>query len=743
MTNANQAMPNTYHQGYCYFDVTTGKFWIDTKDNDSTGRLAIHSSFYGVCETAAGTAQKQVSCPGFVPSPGAIIFIKFKYTNTAALNEISLKINNEDAALILNNGLGLSSPHQLVANKIYCFIFDMITVDNQQVPSYSLVNSIDSGTVTSVAAGAGLNTISADNNVDGGSITTTGTLYLTKSGVNPGSYGSSADVTGNNNTVLKVPYITVDKYGRVTSIQEINYTSKNSTYTVGNKALKVSSNTGTATQAITVNESSADRTLAINGDGTYITGAVSGSDNAAVVTLSHADPTADETSKLTANASGATAAWSIDVVKGITVNRDAKGHVTGISVTSGKIPANPNTDTKVTQTNQTASNDYRLLLSGTADDTTRAEGANKSANLKFNPSTKVLTVGGDITATGNLSITGTSTLSGEVSADSITVGDLISTGGASFTQSPTAPTPDATSNDTTVATTAFVKSAFATNDAMVFKGTVAGSSSSPGGFTIAANRGDTYKVSTAGYVNGVKVEVGDTFICTTDGTAAATSSNYSTIQANWVVLQTNIDGYVIGPASSTAGKVAVFSDGSGKLLKQGTIATETVIKTVTLSGGAAPTLGTAIAADDITDWDAGSTPTLGTAFTVPNVTGNSSVTASKVTKTDNTVVKTISQAESTSSIIGTVIDGVLTFIQAVTAVGAVTAGSTATASAVTISDVTATKVTLGTAFTIPNVTGVGSVPSLSYTARSIPNVTNAGSSASLSTTTQTVVTGIS
>jgi len=49
-----------------------------------------------------------------------------------------------------------------------------------------------------------------------------------------------------------------------------------------------------------------------------------------------------------ASASGGTAAWSFDVVKGVTLNTDGKGHVTGISVTSGRIPANPNTDTKVT-----------------------------------------------------------------------------------------------------------------------------------------------------------------------------------------------------------------------------------------------------------------------------------------------------------------------------------------------------------------------------------------------------------
>ncbi len=49
-----------------------------------------------------------------------------------------------------------------------------------------------------------------------------------------------------------------------------------------------------------------------------------------------------------ASASGATAAWNIDVVKGITLNTDGKGHVTGLSVTSGKIPANPVPSNNVT-----------------------------------------------------------------------------------------------------------------------------------------------------------------------------------------------------------------------------------------------------------------------------------------------------------------------------------------------------------------------------------------------------------
>lgn len=90
----------------------------------------------------------------------------------------------------------------------------------------------NTGTVTQVTAGTGLNT-SADqaDSATKGSITTTGTLYLTKSGVTAGSYGPSAAVTGNEGTTMNVPYITVDKYGRVTSISNKTYTAKNTTYT--------------------------------------------------------------------------------------------------------------------------------------------------------------------------------------------------------------------------------------------------------------------------------------------------------------------------------------------------------------------------------------------------------------------------------------------------------------------------------------------------------------------------------
>ena len=69
-----------------------------------------------------------------------------------------------------------------------------------------------------------------------------------------------------------------------------------------------------------------------------------------------------------------------------------------------------NTDTKVTQTATSSNDNYEVLFSETADNTTRTEGAGKADNLTFNPSTGNLTTA-KMTATKatNQLITGTGT----------------------------------------------------------------------------------------------------------------------------------------------------------------------------------------------------------------------------------------------------------------------------------------------------------------------------------------------
>lgn len=72
----------------------------------------------------------------------------------------------------------------------------------------------DTNTDTKYYAGAGLSLAGT-------------TFSLSSSGVTSGSYGPTANVYGANGTTISVPQITVDSYGRVTSVVNRTYTSVN------------------------------------------------------------------------------------------------------------------------------------------------------------------------------------------------------------------------------------------------------------------------------------------------------------------------------------------------------------------------------------------------------------------------------------------------------------------------------------------------------------------------------------
>lgn len=221
-------------------------------------------------------------------------------------------------------------------------------------------------------------------------------------------------------------------------------------------------------------------------------------------------------------------------------------------------------DENVAQNNSTEAKNFRVLLSGSDNDTDATEGTNKSTNLRFNPSTKVFSVGGNINATGDLTITGNANLNSETYAESITVGSLLVNGAANFVNIPTAPTPEATSNDTSIATTAFVMNAFTVNDAMVFKGVINANSDLPADH----EQGWTYRIGTAGtYANKV-CEVGDIIICVTEGTSANND--------HWAVIQNNIDGAVYKGANNFTDTHVIIADSTaGKVKDSGKTITAT------------------------------------------------------------------------------------------------------------------------------------------------------------------------
>lgn len=106
-----------------------------------------------------------------------------------------------------------------------------------------------------------------------------------------------------------------------------------------------------------------------------------------------------------------------------------------------------------------------------------------------------------------------------------------------------------------LATKQYVDKILSANDAMIFKGILDNTHNLPD----THETGWTYRVNKAGTYAGKVCEIGDLVICIADGLSANNS--------HWTVAQTNIDGAVIGPNTSTANAVSTFADATGKVIK--------------------------------------------------------------------------------------------------------------------------------------------------------------------------------
>lgn len=163
-----------------------------------------------------------------------------------------------------------------------------------------------------------------------------------------------------------------------------------------------------------------------------------------------------------------------------------------------------------------------------------------------------------------------------------------------FTGTPLAPTAAAGTDSTQVATTAFVQKEIndklAASHALAFKGTL-GTDGTVTALPADASVGDTY-VATEGAPNvGDEVlEPGDMVICVA---AAGEDSD-----AEWTVVQTNIDGAVTGPTSSVDGNIAVFDGSTGKVIKDSGIDPTTLAaKAIKVQAGEGLEGGGTLAAD--------------------------------------------------------------------------------------------------------------------------------------------------
>jgi hypothetical protein len=107
------------------------------------------------------------------------------------------------------------------------------------------------------------------------------------------------------------------------------------------------------------------------------------------------------------------------------------------------------------------------------------------------------------------------------------------------------------------ATTTQVNALLSAQDALVYKGIVNDDASLPTTYSA----GWTFRVGTAGTYKGINCEVGDLIMAIVD------REGVDNQQTDWQVLQTNIDGAVVGPTSAVSSNVVVFNGTSGKLIQ--------------------------------------------------------------------------------------------------------------------------------------------------------------------------------
>ena len=265
-----------------------------------------------------------------------------------------------------------------------------------------------------------------------------------------------------------------------------------------------------------------DKTITITG-----TGGLSGGGNLAESrTISHAVP------------AGAAAKTS-GLYK---IATDKFGHVTSTAaVTKTDITALgiPATDTNTTYTFQGASNGFKVTPSN-----------GETQTVIVSPSIK-----------NNVTKTDATTTAGYIPKFNNTTG-VIENGYSVQTTLASS----STAIPTAAAVVAAINNKIAAADAMIYKGTLG----TDGTVTkVPANGykvGWTYKVITAGTYAGIKCEVGDMLIAINNGPVSGTT----VVNADWTVVQANIDGAVTGPASATAGHIAVFDGATGKVIKDGT-----------------------------------------------------------------------------------------------------------------------------------------------------------------------------
>lgn len=249
----------------------------------------------------------------------------------------------------------------------------------------------------------------------------------------------NANAGSNDNAVIKDSGVTISTTVPSSSSTDTTlptssavWSAISNAYTVGNKALKIASNSGTSSTAITVNENSNDKILEIKGDGTYLSGTITTATNKVIVTITPIDSEVTPTSYGLSENATPNYGDSFNVPY-FTV--DSKGRITNASTKTVKIPVSDNSDEKVKQTPVSNYNgNLQVLLSTTTIEET-TDKVYKNVNLQYNPSTNKLSTN-NLDLSGTFKVTGATTLSDNVTiGGSLTTNSLTVNGNSQFNNS--------------------------------------------------------------------------------------------------------------------------------------------------------------------------------------------------------------------------------------------------------------------------------------------------------------------
>lgn len=126
------------------------------------------------------------------------------------------------------------------------------------------------------------------------------------------------------------------------------------------------------------------------GNNITITGDVISASDSRVTDVSyHYTPAANSSAALSVSASGGgVLAWGGSFLTGVTIQRDAKGHVTGVTGSSVKLPTYPS---NVKQTASTASEEYPVLIKSNTGAGETTSNVQFASGITINPSSNTLT----------------------------------------------------------------------------------------------------------------------------------------------------------------------------------------------------------------------------------------------------------------------------------------------------------------------------------------------------------------